>query len=101
MTKGTSESTEEKLRECGLNKMLFDGIEVVDEGIADKGGHLVDYITRKQLTPGQVCFVDDVDTFLTQVEQVCGAMDIHCNTFHFRGAEEMFLRVLAQIPDNP
>ncbi len=100
LTQSSSAATLQKLQAVNLDKKLFDSIECVDGDLKDaKGTRVIEYIGSKELNPKQVCFIDDSDAFLEQVEKVCKTLDIHCNTFHFRGAEEMFLRVLSQIPD--
>ncbi len=92
LTKASKEETEIKIRKAGLNPDMFDSIE---SAYGTKGAALEQYINEKFQETRHVCFIDDIRENLEYVESTCQKMNIHCNTFHFSGAETMQKRVNA------
>ncbi|KEI71531.1 DUF2608 domain-containing protein [Endozoicomonas elysicola] len=92
LTKASKEETEVKLRKAGLNPNMFDSIE---SAYGTKGAALEQYINEKFQGTRHVCFIDDIRENLEYIESTCQKMNIHCNTFHFSGAETIQKRVNA------
>ena len=75
--------------------MFEDILCVVDLG-GNKYDAVVHYVKQvMQQKPDQVCFIDDQTNFLKMVEDACKHLSIHCNTFHFTGAQGAVERVYA------
>ncbi len=92
LTQAGLSRTLEKLRTTGISKELFDGIFSASDLGVQKGDVFTDYIKNMQQMPDQVCFVDDCLGFLESIEKACNNHQIHCNTFHFTGADEAISR---------
>ncbi|WP_257263310.1 DUF2608 domain-containing protein [Endozoicomonas sp. ONNA2] len=104
LTQATAKATREKLQKTGISEQLFDSIESVNDKIesgadkkATKGTVMQQYIRQMADRPEQVCFVDDMDVMLDDVEATCAKLQIHCTTFLYTGAEEHRDRVCANV----
>lgn len=95
LTQASKKMTLVKLREAGISPELFNSIESVADNGGDKGIALKAYVRKMRQKPDQVCFIDDCDHFLSLVEKASKDLRIHCNTFHFTGANDAVARVKA------
>ena len=96
LTQTNKYHTHRKLREAGVSKELFQDILCVADLGGNKYDAVVHYVKQvMQQKPDQVCFVDDQTNFLKMVEDACKHLRIHCNTFHFTGAQGAVQRVYA------
>lgn len=96
LTQTNKYHTLRKLREAGVSKELFQDILCVADLGGNKYDAVVHYVKQvMQQKPDQVCFVDDQTNFLKMVEDACKHLRIHCNTFHFTGAQRAVERVYA------
>ena len=96
LTQTSKYHTHRKLREAGVSKELFQDILCVVDLGGNKYDAVVHYVNQvMQQKPDQVCFIDDQTNFLKMVEDACKHLRIHCNTFHFTGAQGAVARVYA------
>lgn len=89
LTQATEEATRSKLQAVNIDERLFDSIESVADKMGTKGSVLEQYIRHMPEKPEQVCYVDDMDLMLDDVESTCVKLQIHCNSFLYTGAKEL------------
>ncbi|MBO9495996.1 HAD family hydrolase [Thalassotalea sp. G20_0] len=92
LTRATATAAREKLQKANIDERLFDSIESVADKQGTEGSVMEQYIEKMPERPAQVCFVGNTVEMLANVEFTCKNLQIHYNTFHYTGAEEIAQR---------
>ncbi|WP_257267113.1 DUF2608 domain-containing protein, partial [Endozoicomonas sp. ONNA2] len=93
LAQDTASETRRKLAAANINAQLFDSI--VSDKQCSKGTMMARYIQQMPERPAQVCFVDNTEEMLSDVENTCETLQIHYNTFLYTGARAMSNRAFA------
>ena len=93
LAEDTASETRRKLAAANIDAQLFDSIE--GDKQCSKGTMMARYIQQMPERPAQVCFVDNTEEILSDVENTCETLQIHYNTFLYTGARAMSNRAFA------